>query len=96
MEATLSEGQLVPSVRQVASTLQVNPLTVSRAYQELVDAGFLEKHRGVGMRVASGARRALLAQERKRFLREEWPATVERMRLLGISPPTLCCPGGDL
>lgn len=83
----LVEGALLPSVRQVAADSQVNPITVSRAYQELADEGFVEKLRGVGMSVARGAREKLLAQERTQFLQDEWPAIMARMRLLGFQAP---------
>jgi GntR family transcriptional regulator len=71
-------------VRQVAADYQINPLTVSKAYQELVDEQLVEKRRGLGMFVTDGAREALLRSERERFLREEWPrirARIERMNL---------------
>lgn len=90
----MAEGDLVDSVRQVASTLQVNPLTVARAYQELADEGYLDKQRGIGMRVAPGARAKLLEQERKHFIEQEWPAIAQRMEMLGLEIPTIkqgCC-----
>lgn len=84
LDGTLQEGQPVPSVRQVAVDFQVNPLTVSKAYQSLVDDNLVEKRRGVGMFVREGARRTLLASERKRFLNEEWPRLAERIEQLGL------------
>jgi GntR family transcriptional regulator len=68
----------------VAADYQINPLTVSQAYQEVVDEQLVEKRRGLGMFVTDGAREALLRSERERFLREEWPrirARIERMNL---------------
>ncbi|HEY5680007.1 MAG TPA: GntR family transcriptional regulator [Pseudomonadales bacterium] len=85
MLGTLLEGEPVPSVRQVASQERINPLTVSRAYQMLVDEGLLEKRRGVGMFVCEGAREQALKQERTRFLEEDWPEVVERIALLGLT-----------
>jgi GntR family transcriptional regulator len=76
-------------VRQVAADFQINPLTVSKAYQELVDDQLVEKRRGLGMFVIDGAREALLKSERERFLREEWPALYERLQRLGLDLKTL-------
>ncbi|MBA5605164.1 GntR family transcriptional regulator [Duganella sp. FT3S] len=84
LDGLLKPGDALPSVRQVAADYQLNPITVSRAYQELVDESLVEKRRGVGMYVIEGARDRLLATERERFLREEWPAMVERIRRLGL------------
>jgi GntR family transcriptional regulator len=85
LDGVLKAGDALPSVRQVAAEYQLNPITVSRAYQELVDENLVEKRRGIGMYVTEGASEKLLASERERFLREEWPAMVERMRLLGLN-----------
>ncbi|WBS05096.1 GntR family transcriptional regulator [Pseudoduganella sp. SL102] len=84
LDGLLKPGDALPSVRQVAADYQLNPITVSRAYQELVDETLVEKRRGVGMYVTEGAVQKLLASERERFLREEWPAMVERIRRLGL------------
>lgn len=84
LDGALNEGDALPSVRQVAADYQINPLTVSKAYQELVDEQLVEKRRGLGMFVTDGAREALLKSERESFLREEWPrirARIERMNL---------------
>jgi DNA-binding transcriptional regulator YhcF (GntR family) len=80
----IGEGEAVPSIRQVASDLNVNPLTVTRAYQSLVDTGVVEKKRGLGMYVAKGARAELLKREREKFLDEDWPAIAQRIRALGL------------
>lgn len=85
LDGTLPEGEALPSVRQVAVDFQINPLTVSKAYQALVDENLVEKRRGVGMFVREGARRRLLESERERFLTEEWPRLAERIEQLGIS-----------
>nr|WP_277602434.1 GntR family transcriptional regulator [Parahaliea mediterranea] len=84
MDGSFAEGEAVPSVRQVAADFQINHLTVGKAYQELVDAGLLEKRRGLGMFVTDGARRALTTGEQERFLEEEVPAFAERVRVLGL------------
>ncbi|MBA5687010.1 GntR family transcriptional regulator [Rugamonas apoptosis] len=84
LDGLLKPGDALPSVRQVAADYQLNPITVSRAYQELVDESLVEKRRGLGMYVIDGARDKLLATERERFVREEWPAMVARIRRLGL------------
>ncbi len=84
LDGTLKSGDALPSVRQIAAEYRLNPLTVSRAYQELVDEGLVEKRRGIGMYVTEGARDKLLASERERFVHDEWPATVTRIRQLGL------------
>jgi len=83
------EGQAMPSVRALASRYLINPLTVSRALQSLVDDGLVESRRGVGMYVQAGARRRLLQTERERFLQHEWPALRERLKRLGLTPSDL-------
>lgn len=84
LDGTLAEGDALPSVRQVAAEFQLNPITVSKAYQALVDEMLVEKRRGLGMFVCEGAREQLLKSERKKFVREEWPATLARIRQLGM------------
>lgn len=84
LDGVLNEGDALPSVRQVAADFQLNPITVSKAYQELVDEQLVEKRRGLGMYVNEGAREALLKNERERFLREEWPALYARLKRLGL------------
>ncbi|WEF35163.1 GntR family transcriptional regulator [Pseudoduganella chitinolytica] len=84
LDGALKPGDALPSVRQVAADFQLNPITVSKAYQELVDETLVEKRRGLGMYVTEGAVEKLLASERERFVREEWPAMVERIRRLGL------------
>lgn len=84
LDGELAEGDALPSVRTVAAEYQLNPLTVLKGYQELVDEGLVEKQRGKGMYVLAGARERLLASARQRFLDEDWPrlcATVERLGL---------------
>ncbi len=89
LDGELNEGEVIPSVRQVAVEFRVNPLTVSKAYQELVDESLVEKRRGLGMYVREGARDALLEREREHFLREEWPRIIERIARLGLDPVRL-------
>ncbi len=89
LDGTLPEGEALPSVRTVASEFQLNPITVSKSYQALVDDGLVEKRRGLGMFVCEGARKQLLASERARFLEEEWPAMVNRIEQLGMNAAEL-------
>ena len=84
LESVLGDGDALPSVRNVAAEYRLNPLTVLKGYQELVDEGLVEKKRGRGMFVTDGARDQLLKDERARFLDKEWPkvrATSERLEL---------------
>ena len=85
LDGLLKPGDALPSVRQVAAEYQLNPITVSRAYQELADEAIVEKRRGLGMYVTEGASEKLLSSERERFLREEWPLVLERIQRLGLS-----------
>ncbi|HET6545380.1 MAG TPA: GntR family transcriptional regulator [Rhodanobacteraceae bacterium] len=84
LDGALKPGDPLPSVRQVAADFQINPITVSKGYQELVDENLVEKRRGLGMYVNEGARAALLKSERERFLREEWPALYARLARMGL------------
>jgi GntR family transcriptional regulator len=84
LDGVLKDGDPLPSVRNVAAEYRVNPLTVLKGYQELVDQELVEKRRGLGMFVKAGARELLLKGERQRFLAEEWPriyATIQRLEL---------------
>ena len=84
LEGVLGDGDALPSVRNVAAEYRLNPLTVLKGYQELVDEGLVEKKRGRGMFVTDGARTRLLKDERQRFVDKEWPviaATIERLGL---------------
>ena len=85
LDGVLKQGDALPSVRQVAADFQINPITVSKAYQELVDENLVEKRRGLGMYVTEGARGALMKSERDRFLSDEWPQLYARLARLGLS-----------
>ena len=89
LDGVLKQGDALPSVRQVAADFQLNPITVSKAYQELVDEQLVEKRRGLGMYVTDGARDALLQSERERFLREEWPLLFARLKRMNLDVATL-------
>lgn len=89
LDGVLKPGDALPSVRQVAAEYQLNPITVSRAYQELADEALVEKRRGLGMYVTEGASEKLLVSERERFLRDEWPLVLERIQRLGLKTDEL-------
>jgi len=89
LDGVLHEGDPLPSVRNVAAEYRVNPLTVLKAYQQLVDEQFVEKRRGLGMFVNAGARALLLRAEREKFLTEQWPAIRTTIERLGLSPQEL-------
>ena len=86
LDDLLREGDPLPSVRSVATDSRINPLTVLKAYQQLVDENLVEKKRGVGMFVSAGARDLLLQGERQRFLSERWPEIRTTIQRLGLGP----------
>jgi len=85
LNKTTDEGEALPSVRQIATDLSVNPLTVTKAYQSLVELGVVEKRRGLGMFVAEGAHKILLSHEREKFLTEEWPRIRTQIEALDLN-----------
>lgn len=85
LDGVLKEGDPLPSVRVVAAEYRINPITVLKAYQQLVDEGLTEARRGRGMFINAGARSLLLEGERKRFLGEEWPRISASIQRLGLS-----------
>ncbi len=89
LEGVLGDGDALPSVRNVAAEYRLNPLTVLKGYQELVDEGLVEKKRGRGMFVTDGARKQLLKDERQRFLEKEWPEVVATIGRLGLDAEEL-------
>jgi GntR family transcriptional regulator len=89
LDGVLKEGDPLPSVRVVAAEYRINPLTVLKAYQQLVDEGLAEAKRGRGMFINAGARSLLLKAERKRFLGEEWPRIAASIQRLGLSAQEL-------
>lgn len=89
LEGVLTDGDALPSVRNVAAEYRLNPLTVLKGYQELVDEGLVEKKRGRGMFVTDGARRQLLKDERQRFLNKAWPEVVATIHRLGLETEAL-------
>jgi GntR family transcriptional regulator len=89
LEGVLGDGDALPSVRNVAAEYRLNPLTVLKGYQELVDEGLVEKKRGRGMFVNDGARVQLLKDERSRFLEKEWPVIIATIGRLGLDAADL-------
>ena len=89
LKTAVAEGEALPSVRQIATDLSVNPLTVTKAYDGLVDIGVVESRRGMGMFVQPGARGKLLAHERQKFLSEDWPRIVAQIKALELDPHSL-------
>jgi len=90
LEGVIADGDALPSVRNVAAEYHVNPLTVLKGYQELVEEGLVEKKRGRGMFVLEGARKNLLEVEREQFTKEEWPVIVATIGRLGLDVDDLC------
>ena len=89
LDGVLNEGDPLPSVRNVAVEYTINPLTVLKGYQELVDEQLVEKRRGLGMFVRANARTLLLRAERERFLSEQWPQIHATIQRLGLTPQEL-------
>ncbi len=89
LDGVLNEGDPLPSVRNVAAEYRVNPLTVLKAYQQLVAEELVETKRGLGMFVNAGARDLLLKGERQKFLAEQWPRIAATIQRLGITPKEL-------
>jgi GntR family transcriptional regulator len=95
LDGVLKEGDPLPSVRSVAAEYRVNPLTVLKGYQQLVDEQLVESRRGRGMFINTGARDLLLRGERQKFLREEWPRVHATIQRLGLTPEELLEAGGN-
>ncbi len=89
LDGVLKEGDPLPSVRNVAAEYRVNPLTVLKGYQQLVDEGFVETRRGLGMFVQPGARASLLQAERQKFLADDWPRIFSMLQRLGLDADAL-------
>lgn len=89
LEGNLTDGDALPSVRNVAAEYRLNPLTVLKGYQELVDEGLVEKKRGRGMFVNEGAQSKLLQDERQRFVDKEWPMVLATIKRLGLDTEEL-------
>jgi GntR family transcriptional regulator len=95
LDGILREGDPLPSVRSVATEYRLNPLTVLKSYQQLVDQQLVETKRGLGMFVKAGARNLLLRDEREKFLAEQWPRIVETIERLGLTQKELDSAAGN-
>jgi GntR family transcriptional regulator len=93
LEGVLKEGDALPSVRTVSAEYRVNPLTVMKGYQQLVDEDLVETKRGLGMFVKDGARKVLMHGERQRFLHDEWPKIRAMIERLGLTLEELLAAG---
>lgn len=82
-DGALTAGELIPSVRELARELAINPNTVARAYRQLQDDGVIETVRGTGLAVADGARRQCQA-ERTRLIRARLRLVLEEAALSGL------------
>src|SRR5450755_3784889 len=89
LDGLLNEGDPLPSVRNVAAEYRVNPLTVLKGYQQLVDEQLVESKRGLGMFINAGTRNLLLKGERQKFLTEQWPMVAATIQRLGLTPEEL-------
>lgn len=89
LDGVLREGDPLPSVRNVAAEYRVNPLTVLKSYQQLVDEELVEKRRGLGMFIKPDARTSLLRGEREKFLADDWPRIHATIQRLGLSAQDL-------
>ena len=89
LDGYIKEGEALPSVRNVASEYQLNPVTISKAYQMLQDEQIVEKQRGKGLFVKSGVSARILDRERENFLQKEWPSVLEQIERLQLSPEQL-------
>ena len=85
LDGVLKEGDPLPSVRNVAAEYRVNPLTVLKGYQQLVDEGLVETRRGRGMFINAGARDLLMQGERQKFVAEQWPRVYQTIERLGLT-----------
>src|SRR5206468_6906769 len=95
LDGVLNEGDPLPSVRNVAAEYRVNPLTVLKSYQQLVDEALVESKRGRGMFINAGARNLLLAGERQKFLQEQWPRVQATIQRLGLKAEELLNGAGN-
>ena len=95
LDGVLKDGDPLPSVRTVAAEYRVNPLTVLKGYQQLVDEGLVETRRGRGMFINAGARDLLHQGERQKFLEEDWPRVLETMQRLGLKAEDLLGANGN-
>jgi GntR family transcriptional regulator len=89
LDGVLKEGDPLPSVRNVAAEYRVNPITVLKGYQQLVEEQLVESRRGLGMFINAGAHDLLLQAERQKFMAEQWPRVYATIQRLGLTPKEL-------
>jgi len=89
LDGVLKEGDPLPSVRNVAAEYRVNPITVLKGYQQLVEEQLVESRRGLGMFINAGAHDLLLRAERQKFMAEQWPRVYATIQRLGLTPKEL-------
>ncbi|NRA59389.1 MAG: GntR family transcriptional regulator [Psychrobium sp.] len=89
LDGYIIEGEALPSVRKVAAQYQINPITISKAYQILQDEDIVEKQRGKGMFVKQGVKESLLKREREQFINNEWPMVLAKINRLKLDLDTL-------
>ena len=89
LDGVLKEGDPLPSVRNVAAEYRINPITVLKGYQQLVEEQLVETKRGLGMFIKPGARNRLLEGERQKFLADQWPRVYATIQRLGLTPQDL-------
>ncbi|MCS6758603.1 MAG: GntR family transcriptional regulator [Candidatus Devosia euplotis] len=95
LRGNVAEGEALPSARQIAADLSVNPLTVTKAFDALVDIGVVEKRRGLGMFVKPGARAELLTHERDQFVKQDWPRIAAQIKTLDLDLKSLLTHAND-
>ncbi len=89
LSGKLQDGDPLPSIRKIASQFEINPLTASKAYQELANNKIVGKQRGVGLFIRAGSQKRLMRSAKEKFLQEEWPSIVKRMEQMEIDPTSL-------
>lgn len=89
LDGYIREGEALPSVRKVAAEYQLNPITISKAYQMLQDEQIVEKQRGKGLFVTPGAQELMLERERENFLSCQWPEIINQISRLKLSAEQL-------
>lgn len=89
LNGDVTTGEALPSVRQLAIEYQVNPITVSKSYQLLVDDQLVDKKRGLGMFVAQDAALKLKHEQKKLFMTQQWPQIISKIEQLDIDTESL-------
>lgn len=89
LTGTVFPGARIPSVRECASSLEVNANTVMRSYEYLERLGVIFNRRGIGFFIADDARQLIASQRRETFIKGEVPHFFHQLSLLGVSPTEL-------